>query len=135
MLGVKRKSPSARPPQTRSALGATADISVTKEGVGADIPATYVPARKTIFLSLRFGWAEAAGARASSIGGERDRFSGYPDCGRIHRCVPCSWQDIATKAGVEGAGRFAVQAAAQYMNRPYRARRRRGSGLEAGLSW
>ncbi|HLO26346.1 MAG TPA: 7-cyano-7-deazaguanine synthase, partial [Geobacteraceae bacterium] len=30
----------------------TSDIAVPKEGVGSDIPVTYVPARNTIFLSF-----------------------------------------------------------------------------------
>src|SRR5690349_2273377 len=40
----------------------TADIAVPKEGVGSDIPVTYVPARNTIFLSFALGWAEVLGA-------------------------------------------------------------------------
>src|SRR3546814_19125745 len=47
----------------------TADIAVPKEGVGDDIPITYVPARNTIFLSLALGWAEAAGDRQSVVSG------------------------------------------------------------------
>ena len=35
----------------------TADIDVPKEGVGSEIPVTYVPARNTIFLSFALGWA------------------------------------------------------------------------------
>ena len=33
----------------------TAEIDVPKQGVGSDIPVTYVPARNTIFLSLSLG--------------------------------------------------------------------------------
>ena len=33
----------------------TADVDVPKEGVGSDIPVTYVPARNTIFLSFALG--------------------------------------------------------------------------------
>ncbi|NWP15626.1 7-cyano-7-deazaguanine synthase, partial [Escherichia coli] len=58
----------------------TADIDVPKQGVGDDIPVTYVPARNTIFLSLALGWAEASGARDIYIGVNALDYSGYPDC-------------------------------------------------------
>ena len=35
----------------------TSEIEVPKDGVGEDIPVTYVPARNTIFLSFALGWA------------------------------------------------------------------------------
>src|SRR3990167_4590145 len=41
----------------------TADIDVPKDGVGDDIPVTYVPARNLVFLSLALAWAEAAGSK------------------------------------------------------------------------
>lgn len=46
----------------------------------ADIPATYVPARNTIFLSFALSYAEAIGAKAVFIGANAIDFSGYPDC-------------------------------------------------------
>ena len=45
-----------------------------------DIPATYVPARNTIFLSFALSYAEAIGAKAVFIGANAIDFSGYPDC-------------------------------------------------------
>jgi len=61
-----------------------ANIKVPKtrpsENMGADIPATYVPARNTIFLSLGLAWAEALGADAVFIGAHSVDYSGYPDC-------------------------------------------------------
>src|SRR3546814_16407314 len=42
----------------------TADIAVPKEGEGADIPITYVPASTPLFLSLPLGLPEAEGPRA-----------------------------------------------------------------------
>jgi len=44
------------------------------------IPATYVPARNTIFLSFALSYAEAIGANAVFIGANAVDFSGYPDC-------------------------------------------------------
>src|SRR3546814_18397123 len=46
----------------------TADIDVPKDGVGDDIPVTYVPARNLIFLSLTLGLAEARRAQDIVIG-------------------------------------------------------------------
>lgn len=45
-----------------------------------NIPATYVPARNTIFLSFGLSYAEAIGAKAVFIGANAIDFSGYPDC-------------------------------------------------------
>jgi len=58
----------------------TADIDVPKEGVGSDIPVTYVPARNIIFLSFALGWAEVLGAFDIFIGVNALDYSGYPDC-------------------------------------------------------
>lgn len=58
----------------------TADIDVPKDGVGDDIPVTYVPARNLVFLSLALAWAEAAGSKDLFIGVNALDYSGYPDC-------------------------------------------------------
>jgi 7-cyano-7-deazaguanine synthase len=44
------------------------------------IPATYVPARNLVFLSLAVAVAEARGARDIAIGVNALDYSGYPDC-------------------------------------------------------
>ena len=68
----------------------------------ASIPATYVPARNTIFLSLALGWAEVLGASDIFIGVNALDYSGYPDCrpAFIHAFEQLA--RLATKAGVEG---------------------------------
>jgi 7-cyano-7-deazaguanine synthase len=45
-----------------------------------NIPATYVPARNIIFLSLALSCAEAWGAQSIFIGANAIDYSGYPDC-------------------------------------------------------
>jgi 7-cyano-7-deazaguanine synthase len=86
----------------------TADIAVPKEGVGDFIPVTYVPARNTIFLSFALGWAEVLGAFDIFIGVNALDYSGYPDCRPEYVAAFETMANLATKAGVEGKGRFAV---------------------------
>ena len=86
----------------------TADIAVPKEGVGSYIPITYVPARNTIFLSFALGWAEVLGAFDIFIGVNALDYSGYPDCRPEYVAAFETMANLATKAGVEGAGRFKV---------------------------
>ncbi len=87
----------------------TSDIDVPKEGVGAEIPVTYVPARNTIFLSFALGWAEALGAFDIFIGVNALDYSGYPDCRPEYIEAYQRMANLATKAGVEGTGHFSIQ--------------------------
>lgn len=82
----------------------TADINVPKEGVGDEIPVTYVPARNTIFLSFALGWAEVLGASDIYIGVNALDYSGYPDCRPEYIAAFETMANLATKAGVEGDG-------------------------------
>jgi len=66
------------------------------------IPATYVPARNTIFLSNALAWAEVTGADAIFIGVNALDYSGYPDCRPEYIEAFQQLVDVATKAGVEG---------------------------------
>jgi len=50
------------------------------QDIGAGIPATYVPARNTIFLSFALALAETSGAGAIFIGVNAQDREGYPDC-------------------------------------------------------
>ena len=86
----------------------TDDIDVPKEGVGSDIPVTYVPARNTIFLSFALGWAEVLGAFDIFIGVNALDYSGYPDCRPEYISAFEKMANLATKLGVEGKGRFRV---------------------------
>jgi 7-cyano-7-deazaguanine synthase len=58
-----------------------AGVPVPTDGVDTDaIPATYVPARNLIFLSVAMGVAEARDADAVYLGVNALDYSGYPDC-------------------------------------------------------
>ena len=81
----------------------TDDIEVPEAG-GPGIPVTYVPARNTIMLSLALGWAEVLGANDLFCGVNAVDYSGYPDCRPEFIEAFEGLANVATKAGVEGAG-------------------------------
>ncbi len=72
--------------------------------IGRGIPATYVPARNTIFLSVALGFAEASGAEAVFIGANVLDYSGYPDCRPAYYRQMQRVARAGTKAGAEGKG-------------------------------
>ena len=79
------------------------------EAQGPGIPATYVPARNTLFLSLALGWAEVIGAADIFMGVNAIDYSGYPDCRPAFIKAFEDLAQVATKAGVQG-GRFSIHA-------------------------
>jgi 7-cyano-7-deazaguanine synthase len=81
----------------------TADIDVPEDG-GEGIPVTYVPARNTIMLSIALGWAEVLGSNDIFCGVNAVDYSGYPDCRPAFIEAFETLANVATKAGVEGAG-------------------------------
>ncbi len=81
----------------------TDDIAVPEEP-GEGIPVTYVPARNTVFLSLALGHAEVIGASDLFVGVNAVDYSGYPDCRPAFVEAFEKLANVATKAGVEGAG-------------------------------
>jgi 7-cyano-7-deazaguanine synthase len=90
----------------------TADMAVPKDrsadDMGHGIPATYVPARNTILLGLALGYAEVVGAFDIFIGANILDYSGYPDCRPEFLSAFENLANLATKAGVEGIGKFRV---------------------------
>ncbi|MDB5713655.1 MAG: queC [Sphingomonadales bacterium] len=109
-------------------------IAVQKTGVEPGIPATYVPARNTIFLSVALGWAEAAGAHDLAIGINALDYSGYPDCRPAFISAFEAMARQATKAGVEGQG-FTVHAPLAEMSKADIAREAARLGLDVGQTW
>ena len=112
----------------------TDDIAVPKDGVGDDIPVTYVPARNLVFLSLTLAWAEALGARDIFIGVNALDYSGYPDCRPEFIAGFENLADLATKAGAEGRG-FTIHAPLQFLSKADIAREADRLGLDPAISW
>ncbi|MDX2036425.1 MAG: 7-cyano-7-deazaguanine synthase QueC [Isosphaeraceae bacterium] len=113
----------------------TDDIPVPKDrdeaGMAASIPITYVPARNTVFLSLALAWAETLRAFDIFVGVNCVDYSGYPDCRPEYLRAFESLADLATKAGVEGSGRFRIHAPLVPMTKVDIIRR----GLELGVDY
>ena len=86
----------------------TSDLEVPKnrptEEMESAIPITYVPARNTVFLSLALALAEASGSADIFVGVNAVDYSGYPDCRPEYIEAFERMANLATKAGVEGAG-------------------------------
>lgn len=112
----------------------TDDIAVPKEGVGSEIPVTYVPARNLVFLSLTLAWAEALSARDVVIGVNALDYSGYPDCRPEFIAGFADLARLATKAGAEGDD-FRIHAPLQYMGKAEIAAEAGRLGLDPAMSW
>lgn len=112
----------------------TDTIEVPKDGVGEDIPVTYVPARNLVFLALTTACAEAAGARDVFIGVNALDYSGYPDCRPEFIASFTETARLGTKAGVEGAP-FTIHAPLQHMTKADIARECARLGLDPAWSW
>ncbi len=110
----------------------TDDIDVPEAG-GEGIPVTYVPARNTIMLSVALGWAEVLGANDIFCGVNAVDYSGYPDCRPEFISAFQTLANLATKAGVEGAG-IQVHAPLQFLSKADIVREGVRLGVDFGLT-
>jgi 7-cyano-7-deazaguanine synthase len=90
----------------------TDEVAVPKQRseteIAHGIPATYVPARNTIFLAYALAWAEVIPANDIFLGVNAIDYSGYPDCRPEFIEAFEHLFNLGTKAGVEGR-RFQIQ--------------------------
>jgi 7-cyano-7-deazaguanine synthase len=96
-----------------SALLGSAAVPKDREAAqiaAGPIPATYVPARNALFLTLALGWAETLGARDLFLGVNALDYSGYPDCRPEFLRAFEELAVKATAAGAEHGARFQVHA-------------------------
>ena len=80
-------------------LDRSVPLPKNRKHLARGIPATYVPARNTIFISFAVSCAEAIGAKAIFIGANAVDFSGYPDCRPEYSKVYNELIARGTKAG------------------------------------
>jgi 7-cyano-7-deazaguanine synthase len=105
-------------------------IATLSEG----IPITYVPARNTVFLSLALGYAEVVGAFDIFVGANAVDYSGYPDCRPEYLAEFEKLANLATKAGVEGKGRFRIHAPLLQLTKAEIIRKGTGLGVDYSLT-
>jgi 7-cyano-7-deazaguanine synthase len=117
----------------------TDDIQVPKGRSDTDIsrgiPATYVPARNTIFLSFALALAERIGAEDIFFGANQLDYSGYPDCRAEYISAFESMANLATKAGVEGKSRLKIHAPLLQRTKAEIIGIGSKLGLDYGLTW
>lgn len=119
----------------------TSDIQVPKEGgeicgiSASEIPPTYVPARNTIFLSFALGWAEVLEAQDIFIGANVIDYSGYPDCRPEYLRAFEEMANLATRASVEGALSFKINAPLIQMAKEDIIRTGVKLGIDYSLTW
>lgn len=116
----------------------TDDIDVPKhdsaDDLGDGIPVTYVPARNTVFLSFALAWAEVLRARDVYIGVSALDYSGYPDCRPEYVAAFEAMANLATRAGVEGAG-LTIHTPLIALTKGDTIRRGLELGVDYGLTW
>lgn len=114
----------------------TGDIDVPKDRPldTSDIPATYVPARNTIFLALALAWAETLGARELFLGVNARDYSGYPDCRPEFLRAFEGLATLATAAGTEGGARTRVHAPLLALTKKDIVLRAEALGVDLGLT-
>ena len=114
----------------RSALTDEIDVPTDDDHSGG-IPATYVPARNTIFLSIALGYAEVIGAFDIFIGVNAVDYSGYPDCRAEFIESFERMANLATAAAVEGKGTCTIHAPLISMSKSQIVR----TGLSLGVDY
>ena len=116
-----------------SALTGTGAVPKDRPLDTAEIPATYVPARNTVLLSLALAWSEVLGAERIVIGVNALDYSGYPDCRPEYIAAFERLAGLATRSGVEGQ-RLRVWAPLQHLTKADIIRLGVELGLDFGLT-
>jgi 7-cyano-7-deazaguanine synthase len=103
------------------------------EDIGEAIPATYVPARNTIFLAHALAVAEDIGASHLFVGVNAVDYSGYPDCRPEFIAAFERLANLATREAVQGR-RFHVHAPLLHLNKGEIIRLGLSLGVDYGLT-
>jgi 7-cyano-7-deazaguanine synthase len=125
--------------QAASQATLTDEIDVPKgrssKEIARGIPATYVPARNTIFLSFALALAERIEAGDIFFGANQLDYSGYPDCREEYIRAFETMANLATKAGVEGGRRIKIHVPLIEMAKAQIIRKGIELGIDYGLTW
>jgi 7-cyano-7-deazaguanine synthase len=85
-----------------SALTGDGEVPTDRPLDSLEIPATYVPARNTVFLALALAWAETLSAARIVIGVNALDYSGYPDCRPEYIAAFEYVASLATRRAIQG---------------------------------
>jgi 7-cyano-7-deazaguanine synthase len=110
-----------------------ASIPLPLAGLRNGIPATYVPARNTIMLSLALAWAEVLGSRDILLGVNVVDYSGYPDCRPEYVAAYQHLANLATRSGIEGR-RLSIHAPLMHLSKAEIIRRGLALGVDYALT-
>jgi 7-cyano-7-deazaguanine synthase len=105
------------------------------EAISQGIPATYVPARNTIFLAFALALAEKVKAEEIFFGANQLDYSGYPDCREEYVNAFEAMANLATKAAVEGKLRVQIRTPLIHMTKAEIIKKGMELGLDYALTW
>ena len=119
-----------------SALTDSIDVPThrNEEEMSSSIPATYVPARNTLFLSYTLAYAEVLKCDNIFIGVNSVDYSGYPDCRPEFITAFEVLANLATKASVEGFSKFKIHAPLMQMTKAEIIKKGLSLGVDYGLT-
>ena len=119
-----------------SALTADIDVPAAEPvfAISQEIPATYVPARNTIFLSVALAWAEVNQAADIFIGVNAVDYSGYPDCRPEYLRAFETMANLATKMTVQDKKAVRIQAPLLYLKKSEIIRKGIALGVDYSLT-
>ncbi|HZY71404.1 MAG TPA: 7-cyano-7-deazaguanine synthase QueC [Thermoplasmata archaeon] len=102
---------------------------------GRLIPATYVPARNTVFLAVALGYAEGEDLGRIYLGANAVDYSGYPDCRPEYFRAFRRLARLATRSGVERGWAPEIVAPLLRWSKAEIVRRGERLGVPWGLTW
>jgi len=105
------------------------------EEMARGIPATYVPARNTIFLSFALALAERIAADDIFFGANQLDYSGYPDCREEYIRAFEKMASLATKTGVDGKSSIRIHVPLIKLTKAEIIRKGVELGLDYALTW
>lgn len=100
-----------------------------------DIPATYVPARNTVFLSVAASWADALDITDIFIGVSEVDYSGYVDCREEFIRAMEDAINLGTVLGAEKKQRIKIHAPFMHMTKADEVRLGAKLGVDFSLTW